>query len=210
MTTTAYVTEQEMRDYIKSKNTDNSDSIIAAIATASRKVDAHCDRFFYQLATTIRYFSPCYESGGLWILPIHDLASTSALTVVSSTTNDGTYPTSWTINTDFIAEPVNQMHAGLTGWPYTRLHAVGTQVWPMRYSATQRETVKITGTWGWAAVPDAVKQATKIVAHQLWKLGEAPFGVAGWGDYGAIRVREIPQASDLLAPYRKASSYGVA
>jgi hypothetical protein len=65
-----------------------------------------------------------------------------------------------------------------------------------------RRAVQITALWGWSAVPDPVKQATLIIAAEQWKLKDAPFGVAGFGEFGPIRVRDNPMAASLLARYR--------
>jgi hypothetical protein len=34
-------------------------------------------------------------------------------------------------------------------------------------------------------------------------LKDAPFGVAGFGEFGAVRVRNNPRAMALLQPYRR-------
>lgn len=211
-TRTDYITDDEFRGYIKTQSTDSSDVIASAISAASRSIDSYCGRYFYTLDET-RYLSACADSyTALWLLPFNDvdLAVTDDLDVRTSTGNDGNYNTIWTLDTDYICEPVNRSQNGIQGWPITSLHAIGTKTWPMRFTPTQRETVKITGTWGWENVPIPVKQATKILAAQLYKMKDAPLGVAGWGAYGDIKVREIPQIAALLAPLRKGNSYGVA
>jgi hypothetical protein len=213
-TSDQYITEQEFRDYIKTPSGDKGkNEILGAISAASRSVDSFCGRYFNQRDETQYFSANPKDPNCLWILPLDDmdLATTSGLTVSSETGNDGTYPLSWTVNVDFIAEPINQSQNGITPWPYTSLRSIGTHVWPIRFIEWQRPTVKIVGRWGWpVAPPDPVKRATAIIANQLWKLGEAPLGVAGWGSYGDIRVREIPQAASLLAPYRKVGTMGIA
>lgn len=202
-----YCTEQEFLDYIKSGATTGNTTIQAAITAASRAVEAHTGRIYYQRAATSLYYSS-YAVGTV-LIDIDDLATTTSL-VVRTDTGAGTYPTLLTLNTDFVVEPRNQQFGGIAGWPYFQLRAMNASTFPVRTYAWSPDTIKVTGTFGWAAVPEPVKQATKIVASQYYKLGEAPFGVAGWGAYGEIRVRDIPQAATLLAPYRKGSSFGVA
>lgn len=198
-----YITTAELRDYLKDPSgTQNPTAIAAAISAASRAVDAFCGRHFYQTTQT-QYFTP--EQGFLWRLDLDDmdLASTSGLTVQVEFGIDGTYPTTYTLGTDFIAQPINQSVGGVDGWPYTWLQSVNGKLWPPRYAGFQRDTVKITGQWGWPAVPLPVKQATKILAAQFFELGGAPFGVAGFGDFAAVRVRDNPIAASLLGPYAK-------
>lgn len=207
----SYIKEQEFRDYVKTDSTDQTDTITAAIAAASRSVDVFCGRWFDQ-REGVNYTSvSANDSSALWLLPTDDIATTEDLVVSTDVARDGSFSQSWTIDADFILEPINQQQAGISPWPYTYLRAIGSLTWPVRYRPWERDLVKIEGTFGWpTAVPDEVKQATRIIAAQLWKLGEAPFGVAGWGAYGDIKVREIPQAATLLAPYRKVGSFGVA
>ena len=201
-----YITEQELLDYIKSGANLGNSVTQGAITAASRAVEAHCGRIFYQRAATTLYYSPATQDGPIYI---DDLATTASL-AVRTDDGTGTYGTLLTINTHFILEPRNQQFGGQAGWPYMSIRGLAALTFPLRYYAWQPDTVKVTGTFGWAAVPEDVKQATKIIAAQYVKLADAPLGVAGWGAYGDIRVRDIPQASTLLAPYRKGTSFGIA
>jgi hypothetical protein len=64
--------------------------------------------------------------------------------------------------------------------------------------------VKLTGTWGWPAVPDEIKQACLLRAAWLFKRKDTPLGVAGSSDLGMIRVgRWDPDFDKLIAPYRQ-------
>jgi hypothetical protein len=206
---TDYITEQELLDYIQSGADTGNEVVTDAIAAASRTIEAYCTRTFGQRTETTLFYSPSLVRGR-WVIEIDDLATATDLVVKTDTSGGGTYATTLTVNTDFVLEPRNQMFGGQTGWPYTRLRGTSMLIFPIRQFEWQADTVKVTGTFGWPAVPDAVKQATKIVAAQYFKLAEAPLGVAGWGAYGDIRVRDIPQVSTLLAPFRKGSSFGIA
>jgi hypothetical protein len=64
----------------------------------------------------------------------------------------------------------------------------------------------VTAKWGWAAVPDDVEQACRILVARFFKVREAPLGVAGFGDLGLIRVRDDPTALGLLQPYPRLGS----
>lgn len=48
---------------------------------------------------------------------------------------------------------------GVPGWPYYELHTLGRS-WPRR----RRTSIVITAQWGWADVPEAIRQATLDVA----------------------------------------------
>jgi hypothetical protein len=205
--TTDYVNETEFRAYINTQGTGRPDAVANAITAASRSVDAYCGRYFYALDAT--YY---VTAESLWTLCLGDvdISTSSGFALHTDDSQDGTYSTAWTLNTDYVLEPINQTRSGITGWPYTRIRAVGSLSFPLIYLPTQRETCKLTGTFGWATVPTPVKQATQIIAAQYFKLSDAPLGVAGFGDMGVVRVRDIPQAASLLAPYRKGNSFGIA
>lgn len=203
---TDYITEQEYLNYQKSERQPGNEIVQAAISAASRLVEGHTGRVFTS-STLTRYYSPCSDTP--WTLRIDDLATATALTVKIDTARDASYATTLTIATQFVLGPINQTSGGLAGWPYNEVIGRGMLTFPIRYYPWQPETVQVHGAFGWAAVPEPVKQATKILAAQYVKMGEAPFGVAGFGEFGIVRVRDIPQASTLLAPYRIDASYGI-
>ena len=103
---------------------------------------------------------------------------------------------------DYQAEPVNARAFG-NDYPYTRLRPQEDGYWPVSYS---RATVRVEGTFGWPAVPDAVREATILQASRLFTRLDSPLGVAGFGDMGAMRVsfKGDPDVLMLLAPYRRA------
>ncbi len=211
ITDTSFITESEFYDFVKSPREPGDANVQAAIAAASADVRSFCGRTFYQSApAAVRYFMPdpaVFNS--FWLLDIDDIATLSGLTVQSDSTGQGNYTTTWSINTDFIAQPVNQSRVGIFGWPYDKLQAVGDRLWPRPISTRARPTVKITATFGWAAIPEPVKLATKIVANQNVALGGAALGVAGFDGFGAVRVRDIPQVVTMLTPYQMIDTFGI-
>ena len=52
-------------------------------------------------------------------------------------------------------------------------------MWPWSH----QDRIQVTGVFGWPAVPLAVKQAALIAAADLFRLKDAPFGVAGFGEF---------------------------
>ncbi|HEX6969857.1 MAG TPA: hypothetical protein VF174_13755, partial [Micromonosporaceae bacterium] len=131
---------------------------------------------------------------------VDDFHTTTDLVVATDTGDDGTYATAWAAS-DYELEPVNGMVSGQSDWPYYRIRAVGSHDFPQ--CGRRRNTVQVTAQWGWAAVPGPVKEACLIVAEELFKLSDAPFGVAGFGEFGPVRVRMNSRAQSLLAPYRR-------
>ncbi len=203
---TDYITATEYRSYINDPSTTLEASRIAsAVTAASRAVDAFCDRFFYQITDTI-YLWPTFGYGynAYTVCMERDLASTTGLAVAI---DDGsnTFPISWVLNTNYVVEPVNRNVGGIRNMPFTDLRAVNGSYWPvlltMPWQQPVHPPIRVTGSFGWPAVPDAVKQATKILAAYYYKLGDAPLG-ATMGEYGVLRAHaDNPDACLLLRPY---------
>jgi hypothetical protein len=168
-----------------------------AIETASRDIDEHCGRVFYNGGTATRNFA----ANDAYITYLDDLQSLTTL----ETTNEvgGTY-TAWTAN-DYQLEPINGGYNGM-GRPYTQIRAVGDKTFNF---LNDQALVRVTGVWGWAAVPTPVKYACTLLAIRLFKRPDSPLGVAGFGDMGAIRVSRFdPDVQSLLEPYRQMRNVG--
>lgn len=196
-----YATVEALKSRLGNITTTTNDTEChGACFAASRWVEQHCQRVFYRsAAATVRTFTPtdlyCVQMPGF-----NDLVSVSALATDSA--GDGTFETVWAA-ADFQLWPSNT--AGPEMQPYTEIRAIGSQTFPVYYgySHTRRDRVQVTGVYGWPAVPRAVREATLIKAEELFKLKEAPFGVAGGDDFGLIRIRENRPALMLLDPYRR-------
>ena len=208
MSTTDYVQLAELARHVGTDTTIDSELLQFACTAASRSIDARCGRFFYQATSQTGYTFPSTA----WICRFDDfdIATTAGLTVTTDTTNDGTYATTWTVNTDYQAGPESGIVAGKTGWPITTLRAVGTKSWPIRYIETQRPTVRVVGTFGWPSVPAPIKEATYLLAAEQYKLKDAPTGIIGYGEYGAVRIRENPKIENLVLPFVKYGAAGIA
>ena len=195
--TNGYATLADVKNSLKI--TDNMDDSLLEIAveSASRLIDGYTGRYFYNGGTATRN----YAASDSWIVYIDDVQSVSE--VASTNEVGGTY-TTWTAN-DYQLEPLNGLTGGMTQ-PYTSIRAVNQYVWPF---LADRALVKITGVWGWASVPIAVKQATILQASRIFKRNDSPLGVAGFGDMGVVRVgsRLDPDVQHLVDPYRSMRNF---
>jgi hypothetical protein len=64
--------------------------------------------------------------------------------------------------------------------------------------------VQVTGVFGFASVPIAIKQATILAALRAYKRYESPTGVLGFSDMGVVRIGRLdPDVQRLVDPYRK-------
>ncbi len=183
-----------------------------AIESASRMIDEYTMRNFYNAGTATRVFVPDHND----VVAIDDAISISQIAV--STMLNKTYDQVWSA-VDYQLEPLNGIADGLSGWPITRIRAVGTYEFPDgntryryegRYGQEDIATVQVTGVWGWSAVPAAVKQATIIQAMRIFKRLDSPLGVISSPDTGFFRVsnRIDPDVAMLLNSYRKMRNQG--
>lgn len=190
-----YITDDELIEYLGVTGTANDDLISAANAAASEWVTAYCARDFNKTTTASARVYVTDETG---LLDVDDFHTVTDLLVKADDDNSGSYETTWTIDTDFVLEPFNGIEGGRTGYPYRQIAAVD-RVFP---HPINRARIQVTAQWGWAAVPDSVKQATRILAAEIFRLKDAPLGVAGFNEFGPVRVREVPQVKMLLSPYQ--------
>lgn len=201
---TNYATRDELKSYVGQGGTitltaGDDAEMDAAITSASRQIDAHCNRRFYlDGSVSARVFVA--ESPAL--LKVTDFSTTTGLVVKTDTTGNGTYDRTWT-SADYQCEPLNGVNEGLEGWPYWRIRAIDDETFPV--DPTGRARVQVTAKWGWAAVPDAVFQACLVQSLANFKRKDAPFGVISFDEYGSVRTGpDIEKAAQsLLAPYRR-------
>jgi hypothetical protein len=187
-----YATLPEVKASLRLTDTIDDALLETAIESASRMIDGFTARTFSNAGTAVRNFAATDE-----INLIIDDAIT--VTQVASTDEVGGTYTIWK-PTDFQLEPINSRSDGLY-MPFTSIRAVNDYLWPV---VDQQALVRITATWGFPAVPIAIKQATVIQSSRLYKRLDSPLGVAGFGDMGAIRVGRYldPDVEQLVMPFK--------
>jgi hypothetical protein len=170
------------------------DLLSMSVASATAWVNEHTRRDFNLADTaTARYFDTSTD-----VVMVDDIGH-ATITLATDSAQDGTHSTAWAA-TDFQVNPLDAIAANE---PITSLIAVGSYAFPQA-AFRRRGLVKVTARWGWPAVPEAVKQATLILAASLFKRHESPTGLLGGGEFGQIRVGTIvdPHVTMLLQPYR--------
>lgn len=187
-----YCTIEETRDWIGVDDAALDSLIDSAISAAQSWVDGRVNRrgatrgvFLLEPTATARYFDTAFD-GSVWVDDIGDLED---FAVDTDTANNGTWSTSW-LTTDYQLLPVN------TADPYWQIVGVGTQTFPR--ISTRRGLVKVTARWGWPAVPAAVKQACIQKTAQIVSRRNSPNGVAGFNDFGIVRVVSTDAQIDEL------------
>lgn len=193
----SYCTLAELKAHLGGIAGSSSDTRLTEIAAAaSRGVEEICGRQFNkESAASARLYYPTRRG----VVEVDDFYTTTDLVIKTDGGSDGTYDTTWA-TADYELEPLNGIVDGETGWPYSVITTVRSLSFPLW---TRRAPLEVTAKWGWNAVPARVKEATLMGAEEIWKLKDAPFGVAGFAEYGVVRVRENPFICNLLKKYRR-------
>lgn len=192
--TNGYATEDQFREHFKDSGQKLDEGLIhRAINAASRAIDDHCGRRFWrdpEAALTTYTYRPD-DPYTAWV---NDISTTTGLIIKTDTAGDGTWATTWAA-TDYQLEPLNPVGAHA----FWRIVAIDRYTFPC---SSRRVSLQVTARHGWSAVPDPVVDACLLKAAALYKRAEAPFGVLGSADWGAIRIgRSDPDVVSLLAPY---------
>ena len=198
--TNAYVSLADVKAALRIPSADTVDDLMlsSAINAASRQIDGECDRVFYS-ASGSRVYVP--ESSIL-------VSTDDIVTVTKLETSSGDGFTVEIPATEYQLEPLNGIAGGIPG-PFTRIRATGAFLFPVfsqRSVNLDEATVRVTGTFGFTPVPDAIKQAALLLSIRIFKRLDSPLAVAGFGDLGVIRVSSVdPDVRAMLSPYVRGS-----
>jgi hypothetical protein len=190
--TNGYATLSETKAALRITDSVDDSLLEMAIESASRLIDGYTYRYFYNAGTATRDF----VASDSYLTIIDDLISLSEL---KTTDEIGSEYVTWG-SADYQLRPVNGKQDGLNV-PYTSILSTDDLLFNI---LGEQALVRVTGVWGWSAVPIAIKQATIIQSSRIYKRLDSPLGVAGFGDLGAIRVgRSLdPDVEQLVMPYR--------
>ncbi len=199
---TLYAQVAELRSHLRIEDNTEDDNLREVLHAACRKIDNYCGWQFYpDTATDTR----TYETDHAKILTLPDPISTTVGLVVASDSNgDGTFDLTWTLNTHYELQPLNNRKGGISGYPYHVLHSRqnGGQSWPGVGSGEAR--VEITATFGWAAIPDTVHFAALLQAAKWHERRESRDGLVAFeaGGGGRVPFGLDSDVRNLLQQYR--------
>ena len=193
----AYVSDQELTDYLRSTIVADEVETAGARIAAESTINDHCQRTFdVPTGATTRTFVPtdCY------VMTVPDIANATDLVIVD---NGATLSAS-----DYQLEvsPGVTSIVGIDGRtrPYTLIRRMNGR-WNI--DAKGNDTLSITARWGWTAVPPEVPQATKMLARDLLMARDTAFGIMQTGD-GFSRVIAGNSVVELLLwPLRRPEAY---
>jgi hypothetical protein len=194
-----YASLSEVKAAARIADTIDDALLEISIEASSREIDGICERVFYSSGTAVRTYIPT----DLFLLETDDIISVD--TIKSDSTGEGGFDLTWD-EADYQLEPLNNLAGGIVT-PFTRIRAVGSKLWPIyepRDINAGQASVQITGVFGFASVPIAIKQATIIMSLRQFKRYDSPLGAAGFGDLGVVRVgRYDPDIEALISPWKK-------
>lgn len=191
-----YASVDDVREQMSDGGDKLSVSLLErAVSSASRAVDKHCGRRFWQdaIASVRMYSAGCWDS-----LYVMDISTQAGLVVEVDYAGNGVWST--LDSSSYHLEPLNadSDFSAYAWWEIVIDTGRG-------FTVSRRPLVRVTAQWGWSEIPDEVTEATILKAVSLFKRKDAPFGIAGFGEFGPVRItRNDPDVADLLRPYRKA------
>jgi hypothetical protein len=197
-----YVGLEEMKDRLGITDSDGDYALQTAIATSAGWVNGYCGRHFNRITE-----ARTYQPDNVWVLDIDDLVDDPSIAVAVDQDGDVVYEQSWTRNTDYqLRYGAGRYNRNITGTgaarPFRQLQVIQSGKWlPFTWPYSHLDRVQITGPWGWPQVPWQVAEANRILAADLYKMKDAPFGVAGVTDIGVARVQANPWLAELLREF---------
>lgn len=198
-----YATTAELKAHLRVTDTDDDTAIADAITAASRAIDHSCGRQFGAEASAVaRYYTydRAYVIDGRAAIPIDDLHTTTDLAIAYDDDGDASWGQTVSTTEDVILWPYNASRDGRP-WTHLLMHPSATHLPPWSPNG-----IRVTGRFGWAAVPNVVKTACLIQAARFFVRRDAAFGVAGSPEVGSeLRLldRLDPDVAVLLGSVRR-------
>lgn len=201
-----YIGLDEFKDRLGITDTADDSQAQIAIQSVGQWINDYCGRTFTRTAET-RTFQP----DNIWLLNVDDLVSVSAVSLDMD--GDGIFELPLTQNVDYqlrLGAGLYNVNATGIACPYRQLQVIQTGKWfPFTWPFTHLDRVQITGVWGWPAVPPPVTQAAFILAADIFRQKDAPFGIAGSSDLGVVRIQGNPWLVEMLRKYVCGRKVGV-
>jgi hypothetical protein len=188
-----YATLAQIKSAVRITDAIDDALLEMAVESASRMIDAECDRNFFSSGTATRDFVP----NDHYVVDTDDLTQINSVKIDDA--GEGTYLITLD-ESDYQTEPLNQKVSG-NAFPIYRLRMIGDYLLPIW---GKQATVRIEGVYGFTPTPIQITQACVIQSSRIYKRLDSPLGVAGFGDMGAIRVGKVdPDVAQLIRPFKK-------
>ena len=187
----SYCTLEEVKSELKITTSNDDDIIQRTIPQVKQAIDDYCHRRFDTETATAKYYD------GDSILFIDDLVNIDASGFKLDEDGDGTYE-STLATTDYLLYPKNT-----TPKTYIKPNPNGNYG---GFASGVLSGVKITGTWGYASVPEPIRRAAIIQTCRWFKRKDSAFqDVVGTPELGTFNVYKGLDADVklILEPYIK-------
>ena len=185
-----------VRDKIGATTATEAALLVASLAAAEQAVNEYCVRNFVVVAVDAEATARVFIPDGTQRLLIDDARAVTSVSVDSTAVDSTLYQ----------LEPLNNLSASGAYRPYERIFYLDSR-WPI--STRGKASVSVTARWGWAAVPDAVTEATKIIGKDIVQQRQTVGNLAAVGDI-ATSVRLNTYVRELLRPFIHPDRYGIA
>jgi hypothetical protein len=190
----AYASCEEYRARVDQSDATGDDVLLSQLSAVTQYLKGRLGRFFTRdAAVVVRTF----DGNGLIRLYVPDIATATGLIVKVDLDGDFDFDNAdetLTLNTHFWVGPANA-DKGPEVWPFQYLEIIPGNgrlgVWP-----EQARAVQVTASFGWPAVPGAIKEATISVTRQLRDIQGSGFTLTLQSIETAVNVS--PQMSALL------------
>lgn len=193
-----YVTADDLAVYERIPDDVDDAQLALAVAAAARAVDNTTGRQFGKTDAleTRRYRARPDFTTGYWTVDIDDVHAAAGLVVTIGGVAVTTYD-------------LAPWNAAPRGRPWTQIEfTADSQALP---SAHPYRVDVASQNFGWAAIPDAVKEATLLQAARFATRRQAPFGIAGSPDAGSemrLLAKVDPDVAVALMDYRRMRAPG--
>lgn len=205
--TNGYCTLAEIKAFVNIVDSNDDNELEDAVNSASRQIDAYCGRKFYADGSTS---AKVYRTRNPYMVVVDDISTSTGLVLKYDDSDDGIYETT-VASTEFVLLPLNGEAFGIDGLGFTSIELLtdGPHEFPTTHT-NNRPRVQVTANWGFAAVPEPVRQACLMLSSENFAMRNTPLGIAGVGEFGVLAVRQNRQITRMLDPYRRGDSVGIA
>lgn len=205
--TDCYVSLEDIKTRLGGNTIDGGDPALEAeIVSACRAIDMHCKQTFTTATVAVaRTFEPV-DAYTAYIDPCHEAPTI----ITTDSTGDATFASTW-VAADYELGYFGGDWGQSISAPYDTIRAVGGYLFPT--TNLRRRSLRVTAKWGWAAPPQNVVEATRILSVDLWKRKDTAFGIAtGSIDFGPLRIGRdaLAQVVRLLDPFVRRDRDGIA
>jgi hypothetical protein len=188
----AYASLDALREYISAPDDSPNNLLSDLLVDASGYLDARCERNFYRHPAVTGTEVRTFDGSGTHRLRVR-LGIISLDTVEVAVMTGAPY----TATTSYLLAPADKPDAD----PYSTIVLTGLSSPPVWYRGYA--TVKLTGVFGWSAVPALIRKATLDLAREWYRQGPGGGGPVGINQFGTpiFGGAEPKSVKDAIAQY---------